>query len=459
LPYGLGISDSNKIYIAGTSTLDSLATPGTFMPTKYPGSTYLIFGFIRKYSPACPVVTITGDTLYCIGDTLKLNAQSDDSPYGWKWTGPNGFSQSGDEAMINDITQQDSGLYVFSDSIKCNIDSFRVLVFEPQKLSLDSSYSLCAGDTVSIPHHMQQINWQPQYNAQNKSDSLLLLYPSQDTNYSIVYIDTNGCSGKDSSYILANNLTATANWQDTIYCGADSIPLDIAVNSSRPFDFSYVDAVSLADTSELNTFFEVEGNDVNETFGFVVNDSVGCRDSLAFSVVAGAQPKASLDYSLDIDCNGAQSRLTASSTDADSTYWIIDGERTREGETSFTLPYRGNTTFTYWAVNSETCKDSANITIGDTSLSELLTLEFPTIITPNGDGINDYFELKGNSDLAYCAEVQIFNRWGNLIFEGTANEIRWDGKSFSGEEVPPGTYYFTATVGNQQKRGSITVLK
>ncbi|MDR9488695.1 gliding motility-associated C-terminal domain-containing protein, partial [Salibacter sp.] len=144
---------------------------------------------------------------------------------------------------------------------------------------------------------------------------------------------------------------------------------------------------------------------------------------------------------------------------ADSTYWIIDGQRTREGETSFTLPYRGNTSFTYWAVNSETCKDSANITIGDTSLSELLTLEFPSVITPNGDGINDYFELKGNSDLAYCAEVQIFNRWGNLIFEGTANEIRWDGKTFSGEEVPPGTYYFTATVGNQQKRGSITVLK
>lgn len=66
----------------------------------------------------------------------------------------------------------------------------------------------------------------------------------------------------------------------------------------------------------------------------------------------------------------------------------------------------------------------------------------PNSFTPNEDGINDFFF--GYADHATNVQLQIFNRWGELIFEGSnakADEIRWDGK-YKGSYVPTGAYTY-----------------
>ena len=71
-------------------------------------------------------------------------------------------------------------------------------------------------------------------------------------------------------------------------------------------------------------------------------------------------------------------------------------------------------------------------------------LEIPNIFTPNEDGANDYFQVKSLSLMSF--EGQIFNRWGNLVYEWTdwkAMESGWNGRyQNSGKEAPPGTYYY-----------------
>ena len=63
----------------------------------------------------------------------------------------------------------------------------------------------------------------------------------------------------------------------------------------------------------------------------------------------------------------------------------------------------------------------------------------PNIFTPNNDNINDHFFVEGN-----CVEemnLNIYNRWGKLIYEMTMPDAKWDGK-VNGTKVSEGTYYY-----------------
>ncbi|MCF8295460.1 MAG: gliding motility-associated C-terminal domain-containing protein [Bacteroidales bacterium] len=69
------------------------------------------------------------------------------------------------------------------------------------------------------------------------------------------------------------------------------------------------------------------------------------------------------------------------------------------------------------------------------------------VITPNGDGINDYLEFEAMS--LRSMKGVIFNRWGQKIYEWTWNEETqepepgwWDGKLSTGQDAPPGVYYY-----------------
>jgi gliding motility-associated-like protein len=66
--------------------------------------------------------------------------------------------------------------------------------------------------------------------------------------------------------------------------------------------------------------------------------------------------------------------------------------------------------------------------------------EIPNIFSPNGDGIHDRWEIK-YLDTYPGGTVEIFNRYGQLIFKSTGYGTPWDGK-VNGKDVPVGTYYY-----------------
>lgn len=64
----------------------------------------------------------------------------------------------------------------------------------------------------------------------------------------------------------------------------------------------------------------------------------------------------------------------------------------------------------------------------------------PNVFSPDGDGYNDEFYIPNSGMEDF--HIQIYNRWGTLLFETTADEIRWDGRSTSGVMLSDGTYYY-----------------
>ncbi|GAA4453231.1 hypothetical protein GCM10023189_17980 [Nibrella saemangeumensis] len=82
----------------------------------------------------------------------------------------------------------------------------------------------------------------------------------------------------------------------------------------------------------------------------------------------------------------------------------------------------------------------------------------PTAFSPNNDGANDTWELRGVHNFPDC-DVYIFNRWGSVIFYSKGYQQPWDG-TYRGERVEPGTYTFRidTNLKSIQYRGHITVL-
>ena len=68
----------------------------------------------------------------------------------------------------------------------------------------------------------------------------------------------------------------------------------------------------------------------------------------------------------------------------------------------------------------------------------------PNSFTPNGDGVNDVFVAKGKRVDSF--EMQVFDRWGGLIFKSSNIDLGWNGKSISGEKLDNGIYLYNIAV-------------
>lgn len=89
------------------------------------------------------------------------------------------------------------------------------------------------------------------------------------------------------------------------------------------------------------------------------------------------------------------------------------------------------------------------------------SIYFATAFTPNGDGINDIFEIKGTFFQQFS--IRIFNRWGKEVFMSQSIDQSWDGFA-KGQPVPEGVYAFIVGfedfAGNVlQKSGTVTVIR
>ena len=62
----------------------------------------------------------------------------------------------------------------------------------------------------------------------------------------------------------------------------------------------------------------------------------------------------------------------------------------------------------------------------------------PNVITPNNDNNNDYFDLTSLD----VSRIEIFSRWGRLVYEQNNYTNQWYGQNMRGKELPDSTYYY-----------------
>ncbi len=110
-------------------------------------------------------------------------------------------------------------------------------------------------------------------------------------------------------------------------------------------------------------------------------------------------------------------------------------------------------TILQWAISNGACPisfDDIAITIKD--------LLIPNGFSPNGDGVNDNFEIKGLEEYSNV-KINVFNRWGNLVYDNGDYKNNWNGKNLSGEDLSDDTYFFTLEISSKNKINGYVTLK
>lgn len=105
---------------------------------------------------------------------------------------------------------------------------------------------------------------------------------------------------------------------------------------------------------------------------------------------------------------------------------------------------RETTTYTVTITSANGCVARASVTV-----TVLLELIIPTAISPNGDGVNETWEIT-NLDRYPEARLEIFDRWGSKIYETTHYRNDWNGTQ-QGRSLPVGTYFYVITLAPERK--------
>ena len=99
-------------------------------------------------------------------------------------------------------------------------------------------------------------------------------------------------------------------------------------------------------------------------------------------------------------------------------------------------------------------QDSIFVYVGNKNITDDRSIFIPNAFSPNGDGLNDYFEISANRSTTEESTLEVFNRWGTMVYrsDGKVYLNDWDGKSnitnmvSIGEDLPNGVYFYVYTI-------------
>jgi gliding motility-associated-like protein len=126
-----------------------------------------------------------------------------------------------------------------------------------------------------------------------------------------------------------------------------------------------------------------------------------------------------------------------------------------------TVPTQDTTMYVVEVLNSDGCFDTDTMFVYTFDPATLVPdlRNVMNVITPNGDGFNDVFDLSELVRADSC-DLVVLDRWGAQVFEQERYISGWDGSNQGGDPLPDGTYYYLLVCDDIIRfRGAITVVR
>jgi gliding motility-associated-like protein len=218
------------------------------------------------------------NVLGCLNKDLYLPLP-DPSSNSNEWTGPNGYTSSLVQAVVNNVQYKDTGLYTMHEiySFGCSrLDSFYVNVFPSTTISTATLYSACEGQTIHFSATGNgSFHWEPSSGLSNPNIANPFLIAHDSSEYKVVVTNSFGC--KDSATVFVNvfrNPTAFAGKNKTIVNG-DSVMLNgEASGTNINFQWSPTSFMSNA-----NSLTPIVAPPSNTEYTLTVTSNLGCASA------------------------------------------------------------------------------------------------------------------------------------------------------------------------------------
>ena len=239
-------------------------------------------------------------------------------------------------------------------------------------------------------------------------------------------------------------------------------------NLSAPIDDTYSTVWDFGDgkSSEEVSPTHIFEEDGIFSVSLEITSPIGCQTDTTFTDLIEIEPSPTADFifSPDNPDNFApEVTFTDQSSGASRWYWNFNGRATSiEQNPIYAFPDTGAQEVLLIVTHPSGCQDSL-IQIVD--VTPKVTFFMPNAFTPNDDSVNDIFKGEGFLRGVKSFDMQIWNRWGEMIFQSTDPLEGWDGRVRGGnQQAPEGMYlYFIEVVGPrgevQEFKGYATLIR
>lgn len=431
------------------------------------------------------VATITGDGVYCEGSTVVLSGTNTVDIGGlvtYIWTGPNGFIATAQadwdanfEVTLDNVDESAAGTYTLQLLTEFGCPA------EPQSVTitindLPETPALSVVDDVLCVDELLELNstiytgneveyhWYFNNGTSNEligTTDVPTFYVENVTNanegiYS-VEVQISGCASLTSNlqdimvmeqvdYEATNSTDA-----DNPACLGDMVELSVPVITDATYEW----IGPMGFTSDLpNPVVEIQSVDyAGEYYAIISTEGCSFESSpttiFVFNEIEASDDEFLIEFNQSVD----NADLVVNDNLGGAKEWIVsilsdpqNGSVTVEnGLVTYTpqANYFGTDEFIYEVCN-KACPDicdqaTARIFISGTDQSNDCFV--PNVITPDGDGANDFLRIPCLEDTYRNNKITIFNRRGDEVFGAEPYTNNWDG-TYRGEPLPPGTYFY-----------------
>ncbi|MBI2722500.1 MAG: gliding motility-associated C-terminal domain-containing protein [Bacteroidetes bacterium] len=461
-----------------------------------------------------PVLSPTNGFV-CAGSSVSVGVSGANS---YSWIPSAGLNSTTAATVIASPNANTIYTITGTDLLGCKSTTNLVVVVNGLPVLSSTSKTICAGQSCSLTvSGASSYTWVPVTALNNTLSATVISNPNSTQIYTVTGVDVNGCSSFTTSAVSVNALPILSMTSPSVICNGQSANLSVSGATSYTWSNSVNTATQTVSPS-ITTTYSVIGEDANgckatalkivtvliqPTLSISGTPTVCVGSPVKLNAIGGSNyiwstgdtsstievmPFSNLNYTVSsgiVPCNSSTVfAVTVYTPAAINSYAqppsIIYGFST-------TLSGNGvsSSTYNWFPSPGLDCMTCSNVIVSPET-STIYTVQItdmngcritntvlvvvenicgdvfvPTGFSPNGDGFNDTWCVYGNCVKTF--NLQVFNRWGEKVFESEEKSHCWDG-TYAGVMQSDAVfmYQFTATLVNGQtvvKKGNVTLIR
>jgi gliding motility-associated-like protein len=267
--------------------------------------------------------------------------------------------------------------------------------------------------------------------------------------YELIVTDASGCTASENVTVSGNAAPVINDAGLTLVqptCILNGSISGLGVTGSNPFTYAW--------TNTSQTTLNITNLTAGD-YSLTVTDNNGCTTSYGpVTLTAPAGAVASFIWSPLEPNEGETVTFTNTSSGAGAiiSTWTIQGGTQNSTDATTIFSTEGDYVIVLSIVDANGCVD-----IIEQTITIFGTLAIPNVISANGDGVNDVFEMQG---LKAYTELIIIDRWGIVVFKTDDYKNDWGGKDQSGNDLSDGVYtYSYKTTDGKQGHGFVHLIR
>jgi gliding motility-associated-like protein len=389
-----------------------------------------------------PTVTVNNPTI-CLGDQAQITATPNLLGGTYIWSG----AQTTNSISVSPVQNNTNFSVVYSLNGCVSQNATAVVTVNPIPTVNVLPITICNGQSGNLVATTNLPGGNFLWINGGETTNSITVNPTTTTTYPVLYT-LNGCPSLQATGTLnVNPLPVASMLADTL---SGCAPLTVSfeadtTNQQATYQWSSNSGGSGNGASSMMTF--TNGGCYNVTLTATMNGCVSSATNLNYICIE-ALPVAEFSTSISHFSESSQSMNFINSSSGASSYVWSFGDGASSVITSPTHLFANTTsgyTIMLTAISSLGCTDSTLVTI-DYQESEVYYI--PNSFTPDGDKFNQVFLPIFTAGIdPYNYTMEIYNRWGEVIFETHNMEYGWDGSyGLEGNDCPSGSYTYRIVI-------------